>query len=601
MSRLVFLGLIAISLRATPAAAQMKDIKQMLPPDTYKYAGLTPEKSAEVMTVPPGFSVKLFAGEPDVHQPIAFCIDDRGRLWVVEGYCYPTRRPGKGPFVDAKGTGDKIIIFEDTDGDGKFDKKTVFIEDLNLVSGIELGFGGVWVGAAPYLMFIPIKDGEDKPAGPPKILLDGWGYQDTHETLNSFTWGPDGWLYGCHGVFTHSKVGKPGTPDKERVPMNAGVWRYHPTRHVFEVFAHGTSNPWGLDFNEHGQAFVEACVIPHNWHIIQGGRYHRQAGEHFNPHTYADIQTIAEHRHFVGADPWAGTKTSDTVGGGHAHCGTMIYQGGTWPKEYHGLMFMGNIHGHRINVDKLTPKGSGYVATRAPDFLLANDAWARFINMKYGPDGNVYLIDWYDKQACHDGKVQAWDRSNGRIYKICYKETEKNAKAFVGYNLKQYSDNHMVGWQTNANEWFVRQARRNLQERPHILPIDHEALNKLLTQEKDDKIRLRALWAWYANLGDLPEVGPKGTTTLEVAMKDPSPHMRGWAIRLAAQSNKRSILTAGVLTELAENDLSQEVRRYIASALQQFSLAERWRVLEKLLAHAEDATDHNLPLMYWYA
>ena len=199
-------------------------------PDTYKFAGLKPEEAAKAMTVPEGFTVKLFAGEPDIQQPIAMCFDDRGRLWVAEAYSYPIRRNEK----DAK---DRILIFEDTDGDGKFDKRTVFMGGLNLVSGLEYGFGGVWIGAAPYLMFVPIKEGEDKPAGEPKILLDGWAYQDTHETLNSFIWGPDGWLYGCHGVFTHSRVGKPGTPDKDRTPINAGVWRYHPTRHVFEVFA----------------------------------------------------------------------------------------------------------------------------------------------------------------------------------------------------------------------------------------------------------------------------------------------------------------------------------------------------------------------------
>ena len=365
-------------------------------PDVYKNAGLTPEKAAAAMTVPEGFVVTLFAGEPDVHQPIAFCLDDRGRLWVAEAYSYPIRRPDK----EAK---DRILIFEDTNGDGKFDKRTVFMEGLNLVSGLEVGFGGVWIGAAPYLMFVPIKPGEDKPAGKPQILLDGWHYEDTHETLNAFRWGPDGWLYGCHGVFTHSRVGKPGTPNKDRIPINAGVWRYHPTKHVFEVFAHGTSNPWGLDFDEHGQAFITACVIPHAFHIIQGGRYQRQAGSHFNPHTYADIQTIADHLHWQGANPWAGNATSDSAGGGHAHCGLMIYQGGAWPDEYRGRMFMGNIHGHRLNMDVLKPKGSGFVASHGPDFLLANDAWARFINLRYGPDGNVYLLDWYDKQACHHG------------------------------------------------------------------------------------------------------------------------------------------------------------------------------------------------------
>ncbi len=190
-------------------------------PDQYAHSGLSPEDAARAMTVPPGFKVTLFAGEPDVVQPIALAIDDRGRLWVAEAYTYPHRAPeGQGR--------DRILIFEDKDGDGKFDERKVFADKLNLVSGLEVGFGGVWVGAAPYLLFIPDKDQDDKPDGPPVVLLDGWGMHDTHETLNSFAWGPDGWLYGSHGVFTHSRVGKPGTPDKDREPINAGIWRYHP-------------------------------------------------------------------------------------------------------------------------------------------------------------------------------------------------------------------------------------------------------------------------------------------------------------------------------------------------------------------------------------
>ncbi len=175
-------------------------------PDEYPYAGLPGEEAARVMKVPEGFSVKLSAAEPDVKQPIALALDHRGRLWVAEAYEYPVRAPeGQGH--------DRILIFEDSDGDGKFDNRKVFADKLNLVSGLEVGFGGVCVGAAPYLMFIPDRDGDDVPDGPPEVLLDGWAYEDTHETLNAFIWGPDGWLYGCHGVFTHSHVGKPGTPD----------------------------------------------------------------------------------------------------------------------------------------------------------------------------------------------------------------------------------------------------------------------------------------------------------------------------------------------------------------------------------------------------
>jgi putative membrane-bound dehydrogenase-like protein len=382
-------------------------------PDQYRYAKLPPEQAARAMKLPPGFSATVFAAEPDVKQPIAMALDDRARVWIAEAYEYPVRA------AEGKGR-DRILIFEDTDGDGRFDKRKVFAEGLNLVSGLEVGFGGVWVGAAPYLLFIADRDGDDVPDGEPEILLDGWGYQDTHETLNSFLWGPDGWLYGCHGVFTHSRVGKPGTPDAERVPLNAGIWRYHPTRHKFEVFAHGTSNPWGVDFDDHGQAFCTACVIPHLFHVIQGARYRRQAGPHFNPYTYADIPTIADHRHYLGKTPHAGNNKSNDAGGGHAHAGAMIYLGDAWPGEYRGKIFMNNIHGQRINMDVLNPSGSGFVGSHGPDFLLTQDRASQMLNFRYGPDGQVYVIDWYDMQACHNPNAAVHDRSNGRIYKISY-------------------------------------------------------------------------------------------------------------------------------------------------------------------------------------
>lgn len=554
----------------------------VLQPDAVAFSGLAPEKAAQVMTVPPGFDVKVFAAEPDVHQPIAMCLDDRGRVWVAEGFCYPIRRPEK----DAN---DRIMIYEDVDGDGKFDKKTVFMEKLNLVSGLEIGFGGVWIGAAPYLMFVPMKPGEDKPSGPPQILLDGFGYQDTHETLNTFTWGPDGWLYGCHGVFTHSKVGKPGTPDAERIPMNAAVWRYHPTRHVFEIFAHGTSNPWGLDFNDRGQAFVEACVIPHGYHIIQGGRYQRQAGQHFNPYTYEDIKTIVDHFHYLGATPHGGNNKSDSAGGGHAHCGLMFYLGGAWPAQYRDQLFMGNLHGHRLNVDVPKAKGSGFVLSHSPDFLNANDAWARFINFRYGPDGNVYLLDWYDKQACHVGaNVNAWDRTNGRIYKVCYRGTK-----WEPVDLSKKSDLELVELQLHANDWYVRHARRILQERGGNKAV-HAALRKIANEHPDETRRLRGLWALHVT-------GGIGNADLISFSNSPMPMVRAWIIQLALETGGVPAADIKRLAELAEKDPSAIVRLYLASGLQRLPLEQRPTILQHLVNHKEDASDHNLPLMYWYA
>jgi putative membrane-bound dehydrogenase-like protein len=566
---------------------------QVLKPDEYKYSGLPPEKAAAAMTVPEGFTVSLFAGEPDVHQPIAFALDDRGRLWVAEAYVYPKRLPFPGPLLpDAeKAKGDRILIFEDTDGDGKFDKKTTFIEGLNLVSGLEVGFGGVWVGAAPYLLFIPHDPKTDKPAGPPQILLDGWHYEDTHETLNTFTWGPDGWLYGCHGVFTHSRVGKPGTPDKDRVPINAGVWRYHPTRHVFEVFAHGTSNPWGLDYNAVGDFFIEACVIPHLYHIVQGGRYERQAGQHFNPYTYADIKTIADHRHYVGPNPHGGNNKSDSAGGGHAHCGLMCYLGGAWPKEYAGQLFMGNIHGRRINMDIPRPQGSGYVASHGKDFLLANDEWARFINLKYGPDGNVYLIDWYDKEACHRPEPEVWDRTNGRVYKISYRGT----KPVTGIDLQKCSDEELVKYQLSDNEWYARHARRILQERAAAKKLDAkvaEQLTKILTGDTDETHRLRALWTLHC----IAKITPN---TQSVCMADKSPYVRAWIHTVIADGDYEN-LPCGTSFAMGLRTEHPVVRRHMASSELRLPAQDRhW--LEFIIQTEADVHDPILPYLYWYA
>src|SRR5205085_12629581 len=210
---------------------------------------------------------------------------------------------------------------------------------------------------------------------------------------------------------------------------------------------------------------------------------------------------IADHRHYVGPNPHGGNNRSDSAGGGHAHCGLMCYLGGAWPTEYRGQLFMGNIHGRRINMDIPKPKGSGYVASHGKDFLLANDAWARFINLKYGPDGSVYLIDWYDKQACHRPEPEIWDRTNGLIYKVSYRGT----KPVVGVDLQKCSDEELVKYQLHENEWYVRHARRILQERSAAFNRDAErsakvrtALAEIAFKHPDEARQLRGVWALHA-------------------------------------------------------------------------------------------------------
>ena len=207
----------------------------------------SPLAAAAKISVPNEFKVTLFAGEPYVHQPIAFDIDDRGRLWVVECYTYEGNYD-----LDLH---DRILIFEDTNGDGAFNSRKVFWDEGQRLTGITLGFGGVWVTSAPHLLFIADHDQDDKPDSPAKILLDGFSTRARHNMVNGLRWGPDGWLYGRHGITDTSTVGTPDTPSGKRTRLNCSIWRYHPTLKQFEIVTHGTTNPWGLDYNDYGQWF----------------------------------------------------------------------------------------------------------------------------------------------------------------------------------------------------------------------------------------------------------------------------------------------------------------------------------------------------------
>lgn len=560
-----------------------KDINILPPLDPVLNSGLSGKEAAKAMTLPNGFKITLAAAEPDIVRPISFTIDARGRLWVVEGHTYPV------PAEEGKGR-DRILIFEDTDGDGTLDKRKVFIEGLNMASGIELGIGGVWVGASPYLLFIPLDKENDKPSGPSEIVLDGWGLDDTHEVLNNLRWGPDGWLYGVHGVFNHSNVGRPGATDDERTKLNAAVWRYHPTRQEFEIFSEGTSNPWGLDFNDYGHPFISVCVIPHMFHIVQGARYQRQGGQHFNPYTYDDIKTIGDHVHWLGdRGPHAGNFRSATAGGGHAHAGAMIYLGGdSWPKEYHNTIFMNNINGSKLNNDTLARSGSGYVASHKDDFLAMNDSWSQWLNFKYDPSGSVFAIDWYDQNQCHSPNPEVHDKTLGRIFKITHKND-----TWEQVNLYKASDMELVNYQLHENEWYVRQARTILQERGGS-PEVHENLKKILTEHPDVTRKLRALWTLHVT---------KGLSEMELRdlLKNSDEYIRSWAVQLLMEDKNLSPATMEQFVQLAINDDSALVRLYLTSATLRLEPEHRWEVLEALVQRPQDSNDHNLPLMLWYA
>lgn len=544
-------------------------------------------EAASRMKLPEGFTATLFAGEPDVVQPIAFAFDDRGRLWVVECLSYPDWQ------TDLSTPGqDRVLIFEDRDGDGRFDERKVFLDNGQNLSGIELGFGGVWLCSTPNFLFVPDADRDDVPDGPPRVLLDGWSLEAKHNVFNGLTWGPDGWLYGMNGIMATSLVGQPGMPADERTPINCGVWRYHPLRKTFEVVCHGTTNPWGLDFDEYGQAFFTNCVIHHLWQAIPGAHFQRMYGQDFNPHLYSLMTSPADHIHWAGG-PWqesrGGQGEHDQPGGGHAHSGAMVYLGDNWPDEYRGNLFTCNIHGSRVNRDRFERRGSASVAHHAPDFLYANDPWFRGLTIKYGPDGGVFVSDWCDSGECHDyDDVQ---RTNGRIYKIAYGKPRRHRG-----DLAKLSDAMLVELQSNKNDWQVAHARRLLQERAAAGKLSDAAsgaLAKTLREHRDVTRRLRALWALHA-CGWLEPSDYFGL------LADGDRDVRAWAVRLSMEQGPASKALLDKLAELADDDSSPRVRLELASALQRLPLENRWSIARSLVSHADDAVDANLPLMYWY-
>ena len=548
---------------------------------------LSPQEAADNMTIKDGYQVNAFAGEPMITQPMAFCWDDKGRMWIAENRDYESRGDG----FSNDGTS-RILILEDTNRDGVADKRTVFLEDIPFPAAIAVGFDGLYLGAPPNLLFVPDKNGDDKAeAGDIQVLLTGWGIRDRHETINSLHWGPDGWLYGLEGFATPSKIRKPKGKGRiyrhreafpedlleaDGVDVNGGVWRYHPIKDRFEVVAHGFSNPWGIDYDAKGQLFISACVIPHLFHIIPGGIYHRQGGKHFNPYVYEDIQTIVDHRHRS------------------AHGGARVYLSDAFPADQYGRIFMANIHEHAVLSDVLKSNGSGFTASHGEDFMVANNAaWIGF-SMEIGPEGGLYVLDWHDGDICGN---EVLNKETGRVFRMMpEKSLADNWKGRYD-DLNTLSDLELVDLQLSKSNWHARRARVILQNRAHKGSLQTEAgkrLKNIINKEKNGDLRLKALWTRHiCNLMDSDE--------LLSYLKDKDPYIRGWAIQFLVEDKNPSTEAVQQLATIAKKEKSPVVRLYLAAALQRMPLESRWEIAESLAQFKEDAADPNLPLMLWFA
>ena len=560
-----------------------------------------PMPVAEVVAqseLPPGFKLSVFASEPDIQQPIGMATDARGRLWVAENYTYSEHKVGF-----HKELRDRIVVFEDTDNDGRFDKRTVFWDGAERLTSVEIGLGGVWALALPNLYFIPDENGDGVADGPPQIVLDGFEHAVGHHTVaNGLRWGPDGWLYGRHGIQSTSRIGPPGTPADQRTAMNVGIWRYHPARHVTEVVAQGTTNPWGMDWDARGELFFINTVIGHLWHVIPGAHYRRMYGDDPVAHVYEPIEQTADHVHWGAGENWTDvrkgvTDVTSAAGGGHAHTGLLIYQGGRWPEAWNDKLLTINYHGRRLNVEQLDRQGSGFVGRHNPDAFFFADPWFRGIDLVAAPDGGVFVSDWSDAGECHDD--DGIHRTSGRIYKLSYGD----AKTRSATDLSTLGDVDLAKLQGSANDWMARQARRVLADRARrgtSLKDARAALQRLAMDDGSEVIRLRALWSLQVSGGvddGLLRARLKGTES-----------ERAWALRLMEDASHADPGAGETFQRFAEKELprlassekSALVRVTLASLLQKLPLARRPALAQALLSHVEDAEDHNLPLMLWY-
>jgi putative heme-binding domain-containing protein len=591
MLKLIPLAAVLVFGTSLPIWAQEVPHGQSKPPGP----ALSPEEAVKKMTVPDGFTVEIVASEPNIVNPVAMAFDERGRAWITESLEYPRKSPGPGR--------DRVKVLEDTNNDGKMDKFTVFADGLNIPSGIAVGWGGVWVVNSPDLLFMQDTNGDGK-ADVTKTVLTGFGRTDTHELPNSLTWGPDGYLYGLNGVFNYCDVsyGKDNPNYKEGQSsrkFTCAMFRVNPRTWEFEIFSEGTSNPWGIAFNPVGDAFISACVIDHLWHIAEDGYYHRQGGP-YPPFTWK-LQSIVKHKHQKAA-----------------YCGITYMDSDVYPAEYNNRLMMGNIHGNCINVDVIEDKGSSYFGKPNDDFLSANDAWFMPVVQKVGPDGCLWVLDWYDRYHCYQDAnrdPEGIDRLKGRLYRVRYKDSPRAGK----FDLAKETDLQLVRRLESVNVYFRNIAQRLLSERLHKrLPrhssasievahplLENVALGKpggLTVQAQGNpdkevefienpskKVSMHALWA-IAGTGELSWLVHRDL------LNHKDPDFRAWGVRIAGNMRRVDARIRSRVQELC-TDKNPRVLLQAAVAINKIENADKVKGLFDVLNAAGD--DEVIPKVVW--
>ncbi len=520
MNRLLaYLSAIALTvLLVSPLAAQDPFAAGVRPTDP-----LSPQDEQKALLVPEGFEVQFVAAEPDIFKPMNMAFDERGRMWITDSLEYPWAAP-----LDKPGR-DSVKILHDTDGDGKADKIITFADGLNIPIGIypypsrkDEATGktiqGAIVYSIPYIWDLRDTDGDD--ICDERIKLYGpFGYErDTHGMCNAFRRGFDGWIYACHGFNNISKVaGKDG----HVVEMSSGnTFRFRMDGSRIEHFTHGQVNPFGMCFDPLFNIFTADCHTKPITQLLRGG-YYQSFGKPHDGLGY--VPEIMSHTH-----------------GTTANCGIVAYYGGHFPKEWEGMFFTGNVMTSRVNVDAPEYHGSTILAKERNDFVISKDPWFRPVDLQCGPDGALYILDFYNKIIGHyevDLKHPGRDRHRGRIWRVIHKATPpfkmpdlrtvKKAElvellGHANFKVRSLAFEQLHDWMTENR--FVPTPIKP----PYVYDELVESFQDVFATSKNPHARSLA----FALLDASTEFGPDEVVT---ATKDSAPEVRAMVMKLEAE------------------------------------------------------------------
>jgi putative heme-binding domain-containing protein len=555
-----------------------------------KAKGLSPADAAKTFKVPDDLCLDQVLAEPVVRQPVSMSFDEKGRLWVVQYLQYPYPAGLKvlsrdkfwrvvydkvppPPPNHFRGK-DKITIHESTKGDGVYDKATTFLEGLNIATAAVRGRGGVWVLNPPYLLFYPTKDNADAPTGNPVVHLQGFGLEDCHSVVNSLRWGPDGWLYAAQGSTVTANVQQPGSKTPPIQTIGQNIWRYHPEKKIFEVFAEGGGNAFGLEIDSAGRIFSG-----HNggdtrgFHYVQGGYYRKgfeKHGDLSNPFAFGYFEAMKHNK--------AQRFTHNFV----------IYEADTLPEHYRGKLFgVAPLQSH-VMLSDVMPDGSSLKTQDLEPVVSSTDTWFRPVDIKLGPDGAIYIADFYEPLISHRNHYEGQiDVDTGRIYRL----TARKAKPEKPVDLSAKTSVELIECLKSENRTIRQTTLRLLGDRRDIsiVPTLKEWLAK-----NNGQLALESLWALNLSGGLTPELA-------EQTLKHPEPAVRVWTARLLADDNRVGDKLARQLAELARTETDVHVRSQLACSARRLPAGECLPIVRRLLDHDEDVSDVHVPLLLWWA